>query len=78
MVWAMMVFLLKVKGGYRGIELVEVVWKVCAMVLNFRLNWGMTLHDVLHGFRAGMGAGTVTLEEILARQLVGIAHEPLL
>ena len=29
-VWATVVFLPKGKGEYRGIELVEVAWKVCA------------------------------------------------
>ena len=47
------------------------------MVVNCRLHQRVTLHDVLHGFRAGRGIGTATLEEKLAHQLEGIAHEPL-
>ena len=34
-VWATMVFILKGRGGYWGIGLVDVVWKVCATVINF-------------------------------------------
>ena len=62
---------------YQGIGLVEVVWKVCATVVNFRLKRSVTLHDALRGFRAGRGKGTSTLEGNLAQQLAGIAHEPL-
>ena len=36
----------------------------------------MELHDTLHGFRAGRGMGTETLEANLAQQLTGIAHKP--
>ena len=37
----------------------------------------VTLHNTLHGFRAGRGTGTATLEAKLVQQLVGIVHEPL-
>ena len=37
----------------------------------------LTLYDALHGFRAGRGTGTETLEENSVQQLVGIAHKPL-
>ena len=46
-------------------------------MVNYRLKSGVTLHDELHGFRAGRVTGTATLEEKLAHQLAGIAHEPL-
>ena len=72
-----MAFLLKGKGGYWGIGLAEVVWKVCATVVNCRLKRSVTLHDTLHGFRAGRGAGMATLEEKLEQHLVGIAHKPM-
>ena len=62
-----MVFLLKVKGGYREIELVEVVWKVCAMVVNCRIKRSVELHDLLHGFSSGRVTGASTLEEKLAQ-----------
>ena len=72
-----MAFLLKGKGGYWGIGLAEVVWKVCATVVNCRLKRSVTLHDTLHGFRAGRGMGAATLEANLVQKLSGIAHEPL-
>ena len=58
-----MVFLPKGRGRYRDIGLVEVVWKVCAAAVNFRLKRSVMLYDALHGFRAGMGKGTATLKQ---------------
>ena len=64
-VWETVVFLPKGRGEYQGIELVKVVWKICATVTNFCLRRSVTLHDAVHGFRAGRGTGTATLEEKL-------------
>ena len=72
-----MVFLLKGRGEYRGIGLVEGVWKVYARVVNCWLKRSVMFHYSLHGFRKGRGTGTATLEAILAHQLAGISHEPL-
>ena len=47
------------------------------MVVNFWRKQSVELHDVLHGFRAGRGTGTTTLEEKLMQQFSGITHEPL-
>ena len=58
-------FTTKREGGYQGVGLVEVVWKVCTAVVNCWLKRSMTLHDALHGFRSGRGTGTFTLEETL-------------
>ena len=55
------VFHPKREGGYWGIGLVEVVWKVCAAVANCRMKWSVTLHDALYKLRAGRGEGTETL-----------------
>ena len=75
--WATMVLLLNRRGGYWGIGLVGVVWKVCAVVANCWLNRNVTLHDALHGFRAGRGMGTSTLEAKLVQKLEGLVHNPL-
>ena len=53
----------------------EVVWKVCAIMVKLQLNRIATLYDALYGFRAGSGTGTATLEGKLAHQFSGIAHE---
>ena len=71
------VFHTKREGGYWGLGLVEVVWKVCAAVANCQMKWSVTLNDAFYKLRAGGGEGTATLEAKLVQQLVGIAHEPL-
>ena len=49
--WAMMVLLLKEKGGYRGIGIVEVLWNVCSVGVNCSLKRRVVLHESRHGFR---------------------------
>ena len=48
--WATMVLIMKGKGEYRGIRPVEVLWKVCSVVVNCRLKRSVVLHNALHGF----------------------------
>ena len=52
------------KGGgeYRGIGIVEVVWKVVTVILNHQLTVSITCHDFLHGLWASRGTGTPTSE----------------
>ena len=47
------------------------------VVLNSQLKKGVDLHDTLHGFRKGVGLGTVALEANLAHQLARLTHEAL-
>ena len=75
--WQAVVFIPKGKGDYRGIGLVEVMWKVVAVILNSRFTSFITFHDVLHGFRAGRGTGTATLEANLLQQLAAMREEVL-
>ena len=63
--WQAVVLIPKGKGDYWGIGLVEVMWKVRAVVLNCCLTSSITFHDVPHGFREGRGTGTATLEDKL-------------
>ena len=51
MAWAKMVLIPKGKGEYRGIGLVEVLWKVCSVVVTCRLKRSVVLHNQLHRFR---------------------------
>ena len=60
--WQAVVLIPKGKKDYRGIGLVEVMWKVVAEILNRRLIASIVYHDFLHGFRAGRGTGTASLE----------------
>ena len=45
--WQAVVLIPKGKGDYPGIGLVEVMWKVVAVILNRRLTSSITFHDVL-------------------------------
>ena len=67
----------KGKREFRGIGLVEVTWKVVAVILNCRLTAGIKLHDALHGFWEGRGTGTATLEAKLLQQLAAMREEVL-
>ena len=78
MAWKMMVLIPKGGGGYSGIGLVEVIWKVRMSIVNSRLRSTIVLHDALHGFQQGRGAGTVVMEGKTEQKLVGIVHKPLL
>ena len=46
--WEAVVLIPKGKGDYRAISLVEVMWKVVAVILNCHFTSSITFHDVLH------------------------------
>ena len=70
--WQVVVLIPKGKKYYRGIGLVEVMWKVVAAVFNLRLTASISYHYFLHGFRSGRGIGTATLEAKLLQQLAAL------
>ena len=72
-----MVLIPKGKKDYRGISLVEVMWKVVAAILNRQLTAYITYHDFLHGFRAGRGTSTATLEAKMMQHLSALRKEVL-
>ena len=72
-----MVLIPKVKGGYRGIGLMETIWKVCMSIVSSWLQSSIVLHDALHCFRQGRSTGTAIMEAKLEQQLAGIVHNPL-
>ena len=67
----------KGRGYYRGIGLVEVVWKVVAVILNCQFIASITYHDFLQGFREGCGIGTATLKAKLLQKLAAMKEEVL-
>jgi hypothetical protein len=69
MTW-MVIVLLPEGGGnyYRGIGLLEPLWKVVEVLIDKRF-LAIEFHDCLHGFLAGRGTGTATMEVKLAQQL---------
>jgi hypothetical protein len=56
-------------GDFRGIGLLEIVWKLLESIINVRLTTSITFHDALHGFRAKRGTGTAILEVKLMQEL---------
>ena len=72
-----MVFIPKGRREYIGIGLVEVMWKIVATILHCRLTTAITYHDFLHGFWAGRGTRTATLEAKLIQQLAAMKEEVL-
>ena len=49
--WQAVVLIPKGKGDYQGIGLVDVMWKVVAVILNRRFTSSITFHDVFHVFQ---------------------------
>ena len=75
--WQAVVLIPKGKKDYRGIDLVEVMWKVVAAILNRQLTVFITYHNFLHEFQEGCGTGTATLEAKLLQQLAALREEVL-
>ena len=60
------------KGGgtdFRGVVLMEVLWKAISGIINLWLSYSVQFHDALHGFSAGREMGTATMKEKLLQQL---------
>ena len=75
--WQAVVLIPKGEKDYWGIGLVELMWKVVALILNRCFTASITYHDFLHGFRAGRRTGTSTLEAKLLQQLAALREEVL-
>ena len=59
-----LVLLPKGNGDYRGIALLEVIYKLISSIINRRLTKTLTnrFHDAIHGFRSGSKSGTAIIE----------------
>ena len=68
--YQVVVLIPKGKRYYRGIGLVEVMWKVVELILNLRFTASINYHNFLHAFQAGCGTGITTIEAKLLQQLV--------
>ena len=49
-------------GDYRGIGLLEIIWKVIESIINRRIVVKVHFHDSLHGFIAKRGTGTACID----------------
>jgi hypothetical protein len=68
LLWSTLVLVPKGGGDYRGIGLLEPIWKVLEHIMDRQLN-AIKLHDCLHGCRAYRGTGTAVIEAKMAQQL---------
>ena len=75
--WQAVVLIPKGEKDYRGIGLVEVMWKIGAVILNCRFTSSIIYHDALHGFWASRVTGTATLKAKLLQQLAAMREEVL-
>ena len=73
--WQVVVLNMKGGGKLFVIVLVEVLWKMVAVIINCRLGDSITLHDVLHGLQAGCRMGTSSIEAKLLHQLTSMRKE---
>ena len=76
MLWVVIVLIPKGSGGYRGIGLLDPLWKVVECLIDDRLNV-IKFHDCLHGFVQKRGCGTAVLEAKLLQQLAYLQQTPL-
>jgi hypothetical protein len=51
--WAVLVILPKTNGGFRGIGLLEVIWKIISSIIQLRVKAQVRYHDIIHGFTGG-------------------------
>ena len=70
--WQIVVLIPKENGDFRGIGLIEVLWKAVARLLNRRLTEAIAYHNALHRFQAVRGMGTAALEAKLLQQLTNM------
>ena len=63
------------KGGgtdFRGIGMVEVLWKAISVIINCQILSSIQYHDALHFFSAGTGTGSANLEDKLLQKLIAM------
>ncbi len=75
LLWSIVVLIPKGGGHYRGIGLLEPIWKCIERVIDHRLD-SIELHDSLHGCCNKRGTGTAIIEAKLAQQLSYLELKP--
>ncbi len=75
LLWIIVVLIPKGGGDYRGIGLLEPVWKCIEQVIDHQLD-AIDLHDSLHGCCYNRGTGTAIIKAKLAQQLSYLELQP--
>ena len=75
--WKTGVLIPKGTGDFRGIGLVEMLWKTVKMILNRRLMAAIQFYDTLYRFRTVRGTGNASLRDNLLQKLTVITEEVL-
>ena len=70
-------FITKVNTDTWEIGLMEKLWKVVESIINTRLQVRIQFHDILHGFRAGRGKETATIDIKLSHELARSGQYPI-
>ena len=70
--WQTVVLIPKRRGDFRGIGIIEVLWKAFTRLINRRLTAAISFHNTLHGFWAGRGTGNAALEAKLFQHLTAM------
>ena len=72
--WKAEVLIPKGGGYYRGVGLVEVIWKAIVVILNRHFIAAITYHDFLHRFWEGRGTVTAPLDLKLLHQVAALRN----
>ena len=66
----MVILLFKGNGKFRGIGLVEFLWKTVLDIINRRIGTVVCFHNVLHELCACQGVGVALIKYKLLRQVM--------
>ena len=75
--WKTVVLIPNGNGEFCSISIVDVIWKAVFGVVNFRIGLAVYFYDTLHGFMAGIGTGTASLEVKLIHKMTAMWDEVL-
>ena len=75
LLWSIAMLIPKGGGDYRGIRLLEPIWKVLKWSMGHQLD-KIKLHDCLHGCCANRGTGTAVIKAKLVQQLSYLELKP--
>jgi hypothetical protein len=70
--WSVLIAIPKVSGGFRGIGILEAMWKVISSIIDWLFKEIIQCHPSLHGFRPVRGTNTASVEAKLRFQLATI------